>query len=55
MTLESICAMPTSGAWYCEGCRAITNRPQCAYCASVIVYPLEKLLDGKPEEGEQKQ
>ena len=49
--LQSIAAMPLEKAWLCESCRAITNRPQCAYCASSIVHPVAALLgEGRTED-----
>ena len=43
-SLRDIAAMPIGSAWLCEHCRAVTNMPQCAYCASQVVHPLGDLL-----------
>ncbi len=43
-SLRAIASMPIREAWLCEHCRAVTNMPQCAYCASQVVHPLGDLL-----------
>lgn len=50
--LASIAAMPLERAWLCEDCKAITNRPRCAYCASDAVHPVAALLGERKESKE---
>lgn len=50
-SLRAVAAMPISAAWLCEHCRAVTNMPRCAYCASQVVHPLGDLLGEGAREG----
>jgi len=43
--LSLISSGPVKSFWYCMDCEAITNQPTCAYCASVVVTPLEDLIN----------
>ena len=43
--LSLISSGPVKTFWYCIDCDAITSQPQCAYCATTIVTPLEDLMN----------
>jgi len=43
--LSLISSGPVKSFWYCMDCDAVTNQPQCAYCASTTVHPLQDLIN----------